>query len=429
MELDIPAQIQGSGLAEPMLIFMGLFLLATASAIFLKKLSFPYTIGLVVIGMVLGWGAENWDFLAPVLSVSLSHDLIMYVLLPILVYEAAINIKLPALIGELKPVLILAVFGVIISTLIVAFLVGKLTPLSFAGALLFGALISATDPVAVIALFKEVGAPERMSLLMDAESLFNDATAIVMFGIVMVLVQTGADFTGGILLESIWEFLRVFFGGILVGSILGAAALFLFKLSRRLKFVQIAYTTILAFSSFIIADHVFETSGVMSVIAAGIMTRTYGKKAMADFTLRNIDTHWEFLAFVANSFIFLLLGLQEDFLFRNLNHLQAFYPSLLVAVVVVLLARFVVVYSLLPLNNVLPMGEKVDKSSMTVMFWGGLRGVVPVALMLSIPDSLPEKQMIIEMTLAVILFSLLVQGTTIGKLMNYLGIKKHAELH
>ncbi|OED50682.1 hypothetical protein ACH42_00845 [Endozoicomonas sp. (ex Bugula neritina AB1)] len=429
MELEIPIHIQNDGLAVPMLIFVGMFLLAATSAILLKKLSFPYTIGLVVIGMALGWGAENWEFLAPVLRFSLSYDLIMYVLLPVLVFEAAINIKLPALLKELTPVLILAVFGVILSTLIVAFLLDRLTPLSFAGALLFGALISATDPVAVIALFKEVGAPERMSLLMDAESLFNDATAIVMFGIVLILVQTGADFTGVILIESVLEFFRVFFGGILVGAILGGCALLLFKLSRGLKFVQIAYTTILAFGSFIIADHVFDTSGVMSVIAAGIITRTYGKKAMADFTQRNIDPYWEFLAFVANSFIFLLLGLQEDFLFRNLNHLQAFYPSLLVAIGVVLLARFLVVYLLLPVNNQLPWVEKVDSESKVVMFWGGLRGVVPVALMLSIPDALPEKQMIIEMTLAVILFSLLVQGTTIGVLMSYLGIKTRSELH
>ena len=304
MELEIPAQIQSNGLAVPMLIYMGMFLLATTSAIFLKKLSFPYTIGLVVIGMALGWGAGSLEFLAPVLRFSLSHDLIMYVLLPVLVFEASINIKLPALMKELTPVMILAVFGVILSTLLVALLVGQLTPLSFAGALLFGALISATDPVAVIALFKEIGAPERMSLLMDAESLFNDATAIVMFGIVMSMVQVGGDFTGVILFESIIEFFRVFFGGIIVGSVLGGCALFLFKLSRGLRFVQIAYTTILAFSSFIIADHIFDTSGVMSVIAAGIITRTYGKKAMADFTLRNIDPYWEFLAFVANSFIF-----------------------------------------------------------------------------------------------------------------------------
>ncbi len=422
----MPDVLQEPDLAVPMLIFSGLFLLAATSAIFLKKLRFPYTIGLVVIGMVLGFAVQNLEFLEPVLRFRLSHDLIMYILLPVLVFEAAINIKLPALVKELIPIFMLAIFGVILSTVVVAALVGEFTPMGLAGALLFGALISATDPVAVIALFKEVHAPERLSLLMDAESLFNDATAIVMFGIVVVAVQSGIIFNHSVLLESILEFFRVFFGGILVGSVLGGGVLFLLKLSRGLQFVQIAYTTILAFSSFIVADHLFDMSGVMAVIASGIVIRTYGRKVMADFTREHLDPYWEFLAFVANSFIFLLLGLQEDLLFRNLNHLQSFYPSLFVAIVAVLIARLMVVYFLLPVSNALPVGEKVNSKYKAVMFWGGLRGVVPVALMLSIPDSIPEKQMIIEMTLAVILFSLLIQGTSIGWLIKTLGIQRKA---
>lgn len=417
----------GAGLAIPMLIFCGLFLLAAISAILLKKLRFPYTIGLVVIGMALGIAAEYCEILAPILRLSLTHDLIMYVLLPVLVFEAAINIKLSALMKELVPVLILAIFGVVLSTLVVGVILGELTPLSLAGALLFGALISATDPVAVIALFKEAKAPERMSLLMDAESLFNDATAIVMFGIVLSIIQAGTGITGGAVFASIIEFFRVFFGGIFVGAAMGGGMLALLRLSRGMPYVHIALTTILAFASFIIADHVFETSGVMSVIAAGIITRSYGRRAMADFmTLRHLDPYWEFMAFVANSFVFLLLGLSEDFLLRNIEHLSMFYPTLLIAIVAVLLARFLVVYLLLPISNLIPLSGKVDSGSMKVMFWGGLRGVVPVALMLSIPDSMPEKRMIIEMTLAVILFSLLVQGTTIGWLMSRLGIKRQA---
>ena len=417
----------GAGLAIPMLIFCGLFLLAAISAILLKKLRFPYTIGLVVIGMALGIAAEHWQILAPIRHISLTHDLIMYVLLPVLVFEAAINIKLPALVKELVPVMMLAVVGVVLSTLVVGFILGELTPVTLAGALLFGALISATDPVAVIALFKEVKAPERMSLLMDAESLFNDATAIVMFGIVLSIIQAGTGVTGGTVFAAIIEFFRVFFGGLFVGGLMGTAMLGLLRLSRGMPFVHIALTTILAFSSFIIADHVLEMSGVMSVIAAGMVTRSYGRRAMADFmTLRHLDPYWEFMAFVANSFIFLLLGLSEDFLIRNMSNVVQNYPILLIAIAAVLLARFLVVYLLLPLTNRIPLGAPVDSHSMKVMFWGGLRGVVPVGLMLSIPNSMPEKHMIIEMTLAVVLFSLLVQGTTIGWLMSRLGIKGQA---
>lgn len=424
MDLETSSYLHSSGLAVPMLIFISLFLLATVSAVLLKKLRFPYTIGLVIIGMLLGIAAEYLDFLRPVLGVDLTRDLIMYVLLPVLVYEAAINIKLPSLIKELVPVMILAVVGVILSTLLVAWVLNGLTPLSVAGALLFGALISATDPVAVIALFKEVKAPERLSLLMDAESLFNDATAIVMFGIVLTFIQAGGVFGRDLFLDSILDFFYVFFGGIFVGAVLGFAMLFMLKISRGIPFVQIAHTTILAFGSFIIADYLFELSGVMSVIAAGIITRTYGRKAMAEYTQLYIAPYWEFMAFVANSFIFLLLGLKEDLLFRDLDRLISALPIFMLAVVVVLLARFVVIYLLVPVSNRLPGSNPIDAGSRVIMFWGGLRGVVPVALMLSIPDSVAEKSLIIHMTLMVILFSLLVQGTTIEWLMGRLGIKK-----
>lgn len=425
MDLETSTYLHSSSLAVPMLIFISLFLLATASAVLLKKLRFPYTIGLVIIGMLLGIAAEYFAFLKPVLGVELTRDLIMYVLLPVLVYEAAINIRLPALVKELIPVMILAVAGVVLSTLLVAWLLDGLTPLSFAGALLFGALISATDPVAVIALFKEVKAPKRLSLLMDAESLFNDATAIVMFGIVLTFIQAGGVFGGDMLLGSVLDFFHVFFGGILVGSTLGFAMLFMLKISRGIPFVQIAHTTILAFGSFIIADYLFELSGVMSVIAAGIITRTYGRKAMAEYTQLYIVPYWEFMAFVANSFIFLLLGLKEDLLFRDVNNLLSALPVLTLTIVVVLLARFAVIYLLIPVSNRLPGSHPVDARSKVIMFWGGLRGVVPVALMLSIPDTVAEKSIIIHMTLVVILFSLVVQGTTIEWLMTRLGIKKH----
>ncbi len=415
-----------AGLALPVLIFTGLFMLTTGSAIWLKFLRVPYTIGLVVIGMALGVLAKHSDFLAPVLQVELTHDLIMYVLLPVLIYDAAINIKLPMLVKELVPVLMLAIVGVVLSTLVVAGLIGYLTPMTMAGALLFGALISATDPVAVIALFKEVGAPERMSLLMDAESLFNDATAIVMFGIVMAVVQTGQGFGAGMLINAIWEFCRVFIGGIAVGAVLGGGMLFLLRLGRDIPFVQIAHTTILAYLSFILADHVFGMSGVMSTIAAGVVTRTWSRKVLSEPVQEYLHPYWEFMAFVANSFIFLLLGMQEDLLFRDMDLLYENVPFLLLTIGVVLLARFLVVYLLIPVSNRLPKSSPIDGKTKAVMFWGGLRGVVPVALMLSIPVDMPERGVIIHMALAVILFSLLIQGTTIERLMSMLGLKSSA---
>ena len=413
-----------TGLAVPVLIFSGLFLVATCSAVLLKQLRFPYTIGLVIIGMILGLLAKNTDFLEPVLQANLTHDLIMYVLLPVLIFDAAINIKLPALIRILAPVLMLAIVGVVLSALVVTFIMERYSPLTLMGALLFGALISATDPVAVIALFKEVGAPERMSLLMDAESLFNDATAIVLFGIVLVLYQTGAAFDTSMLLVSLLEFCRVFFGGILVGALFGALALALLKTARKIPFVQMAHTTILAFGSFIIADHCLDLSGVMATIAAGVVVRTWSADVLSAPVQKFLHPYWEFVAFTANSLIFLMLGMKEDVLFRNLERLQEVFPHMLVAIAAVLFARFLVVYLLVPVSNQLPRSHPVEGKTRAVMFWGGLRGVVPVALMLSIPAGMPERSLIIDLTLAVILFSLLVQGTTIEWLMKRLGVSQ-----
>lgn len=415
--------METEGLAVPVLIASGVFMLTTISAIGLKYLRVPYTIGLVLIGMILGLLANYSDFLAPLTQLTLSRDLIMYVLLPVLVYGAAINIKLPMLVNELVPVLMLAIVGVVLSTLVVAGVMTYFGPMAMAGALLFGALISATDPVAVIALFQEVGAPERMSLLMDAESLFNDATAMVMFGIVMTVIQTGQSVDAAMVLDAVLAFFRVFLGGVATGVVLGGGMLLFLRLGRHIPFVQIAHTTILAYASFIVADEVFAVSGVMATIAAGIVTRTWSHQVLSESARDYLYPYWEFVAFVANSFIFLLLGLQEDVLFLDMGGFYRNVPLLMLAIAAVLLARFLVVYLLIPVSNRLPKSAPVDGPTRLIMFWGGLRGVVPVALMLAIPESLPERPMIFQMTLAVILFSLLVQGATIERLMGMLKLK------
>jgi CPA1 family monovalent cation:H+ antiporter len=426
MELDTTTIDSKIHIESIMLIFSFLFLVAATSAVLLKRLKFPYTIGLVVIGIIISIVSKSKFSFIPLDNVALSYELIMYILLPILVFEASLNIKIHELFKDIIPVLLLAIVGVAISTLIVGYITHKFGIFSYAGAMLFGALISATDPVAVIALFKESNAPKRIALLMDSESLFNDATAIVSFNIVLSIILTSAKFDFNTLSDAVTEFFRVFFGGIAIGCLLGGCAIILLRISRGMPYVQIAYTTVLAFSSFIIADIFFKTSGIMAVITSGLLVSNYSKRSMVDFiTFRNLDPYWEFMAFTANSFIFLLLGIQEDYLFSNYDNTLSLYPIFSIAIFAVLLARFITIYSILPISNKVPQNEIIDKDTKKIMFWGGLRGVVPVALMLSIPPDVPERKLIMETTLAVILFSLLIQGTTIGWLMNKLGITKN----
>ncbi len=415
-----------SSLALPILALCGLLLLATGSLIWLKKIRLPYTVGLVIIGMLLSELArysDTFDFLR---KVPLTHDLIMYVLLPVLIFDAALNMKASRLFQDLLPVMMLAVPGVLLSMLFIGFLIGMISPLTLTAALLFGALISATDPVAVIALFKEVGAPKRLSLLMDGESLFNDATGIVMFGIVLSMIQVGSGVTGATVLQGIWSFILVFFGGILVGGGLGWIMSGLLRIETDEPFVQLAHTTLLAYGSFVIADHLLEVSGVMSTIAAGLITRNSLSGALAGKVKEFLLPYWEFMAFLANSLIFILLGIKEDLLFKNPDRLMEHLPWLLIAIVVVLISRVIVVYSMLGVSNQIQRKDPVDKNTKLLMFWGGLRGVVPVALMLSLPADLPQRMLIVDMTLAVILFSLLMQGTSISWLMNKLKMKESA---
>ncbi len=194
--------------------FLGL---AALSAIFLKRLKFPYTIGLVVIGIVVGGLAGHFKMLAPLTGFNITPNLILYVLLPALVFDAAVNIDIRLLLHNLQPTLILAAPGLVAAMLITGGLMVWLTPMTLWPALAFGALISATDPVSVIALFRELGAPRRLSMLVDGESLFNDATAMVAFQIVCGLVAGGA-LTAWVATPGGRKFIAVFAGGTLVGG-------------------------------------------------------------------------------------------------------------------------------------------------------------------------------------------------------------------
>ena len=401
-----------------------LFLIASCSGIFLKKIKFPYTIGLVVIGIVFAFIVENVQALKVAEDISLSHDIILYILLPTLIFEAAVNIDSRLLVKNLLPVCALAIPGLVISTLIVGFCMSALTPLHIGVAMLFGALISATDPVAVIALFKEIGAPKRLTMLVDGESLFNDATAIVAFNIIMGILVSGVMLN----LESIGtagiSFLYVFVGGLVVGLLIGFIITRLINLSRNEPLIQVALSTITAYTAFIVADHYIGVSGVMSTLGAGIVVSWYGSTRFNKEVKEYMEQFWGFAAFAANSFIFLLLGVTEWRLLIGHGHSPNLIYYLIITIIIVTVARMIVVYGLIPLLKILPKYEIIDIKYQTVIFWGGLRGAVPLALVLSLDAGFESQQMITEFTLGIVLFTLLIQGTTTKPLMKLFKLNK-----
>ncbi|MCF7790741.1 MAG: sodium:proton antiporter [Victivallales bacterium] len=401
-----------------------LFFIAACSGILLKKLKFPFTIGLVVIGIVFAGIVENVEVFRVAEDISLSHDIIFFIILPTLIFEAAVNIDSRLLVKNLPPVCILAIPGLIISTVIIGIFMTSFTPLLLGPAMLFGALISATDPVAVIALFKEIGAPRRLTMLVDGESLFNDATAIVVFNIIMAVVASGIALNLETLASAVLSFLYVFFGGLFVGLFIGFFITKFINLSKGQPLIQVALSTITAYAAFVIAEHYLKVSGVMSTLAAGLTVSWYGSTSFSTEVKEYMEQFWEFAAFAANSFIFLLLGVSEWRLLIGHGHSDYLALYLLITIAIVTFARAVVVYGLIPLLKLLPKYERINKNYQTVIFWGGLRGAVPLALVLSLSPVFKNHQYITEYTLGVVLFTLLIQGTTTKPLMSFLGLNR-----
>jgi monovalent cation:H+ antiporter, CPA1 family len=383
-------------------LIIELLLVVALVAIAVRRLRVPYTVALVIVGLLLTTQQP--------LQLSLTPELILALFVPPLVFEAAFHLNLRDLQRNLLGILLLAVPGVVLTMLIVGGLTAALTPLALPAALVFGALISATDPVAVVALFRALGAPKRLALLIEAESLFNDGTAIVVFNIVIALALAG-HFTP---VDGIVDFLKVSAGGLMVGFALGwATAQLIARIDDYL--IETTLTTVLAFGAYLVAERL-HFSGVLAVVAAGLVSGNLGPRGMSPTTRIVLFNFWEYVAFLANSFVFLLIGLQV-----NIPTLLAAWQPVLAAIAAVLVARAVVIYGLGFVTNRLT--EPIPIRWLHVMNWGGLRGAIALALALSLPAALgPDRELIRVMAFGVVLFTLLVQSTTMGALTRRLGI-------
>ena len=379
-----------------------LLLIVSLVAIAVRRLRVPYTVALVIVGLVLTTQQP--------LKLDLTPELILALLVPPLVFEAAFHINLRDLRRDLPGILLLAVPGVLITTLIVGSLVSLVTPLALPVAMVFGALISATDPVAVVALFRALGAPKRLALLVEGESLFNDGTAIVVFNLVLVTALTGAFHP----VQGAVDFLRVAAGGLAVGLVFGwLVAQLIARIDDYL--IETTLTTVLAFGSYLIAERL-HVSGVLAVVAAGLINGNMGPQGMSPTTRIVLFNFWEYVAFLANSFVFLLIGLQV-----SIPTLVANWQAVLWAIAAVLVARAVVAYGLGWIHN--RVTEPIPWRWLHVLNWTGLRGAIALALALSLPAALgPQRDLVRVMTFGVVLFTLLVQSTTMKTLLRWLGI-------
>jgi CPA1 family monovalent cation:H+ antiporter len=399
---------------------LGIFVVAAAVGILVAKVgNVPYTIALLLAGLaasVLGITIEE---------IQLSHDLILLVLLPPLLFEGAATTELERLRRNIVPILAMAVPGLVLSVTVLGVLGTYAFGFELLVALLFAAMILPTDPVSVLALFEEVGAPERLSVLVEGESLVNDGVGIVLFTSLLAFVtgSEGADalFSADGLGNLALEVAVVSAGGLAVGLAGGAAV---YNVMRWLDehMTEIVLTIILAYGSFVLAEHFLGVSGVIATVVAGLFIGNRGAEyAMSPRTKISVFNAWETGAFIVNTFIFLLIGVKTP-----VGDLLAFADHIAIAVVLVLLARALAVYLMANLSNLVT-DPPVSLSYQHVMLWGGLHGSIPIALVLGLPPGTPQLPQLRAMVFGVAAFSLVVQGLTMSTLLSGLGVVTRSE--
>lgn len=391
---------------------VGLLSIAAVVAIVAKRIKAPFTVALVIAGLGLA-------FVDALPDIELSKDLILGVLVPPLIFEATMHLPWRRLRADLASILTLAIGGTVIGTLLVGALIRPFVDVPWPAALAFGALISATDPVAVIALFRSLGVSKRLTTLVEGESLFNDGAAIVVFGLA-VAAGGGASFS---LSGAVVEFLKVSLGGLAVGLVLGylVSTVLLKHLDDHL--LETTITLALAFGSYLAAEQI-HVSGILAVVAAGILVGDIGLQNTSPTTKLSLLGFWELLSFVVNAFVFLLIGLRTDIGLMADN-----IAPILVAVVTILLVRALIVYGTSFAQNKVSATKYLPLNVQHTMYWGGLRGAVSLALALTLPFSFESEvaEVLLMMTFGVVLFTLLVQGTTIKRLLVAVGLAGKSE--
>ena len=396
---------------------VGLLLIAAVILGVTRRLKLPFTVVLVIAGIGLSAVASAYPRVLPAFhNLEISSSLIFYVFLPTLIFEAAFNLDARQLRENLGSVLVLAIPGLLVSTFVIGSIVAIATPIPVTAALLLGAILSATDPVAVTAVFKRLGAPERLRVLVEGESLFNDATSIVLARILLGVVLAGSV-SRQLIAKGAISFVVVFVGGLAVGWVLGL--LTGYALGRvEDRFIEITLTTVLAYASYLFAEEVLHVSGVMATIAAGITIGGWGRMKISHAVRDYLERFWEYIAFIANALIFLMVGLRVD-----LSGLRGTLGLLVWVVVAMLVSRAVVIYGLMPLVERLPRAEPIDRAYQAVIFWGGLRGAIALAVVLSLPP-FPYRETFVALVMGAVLFTLIVKGLSIETLVRRLGLDR-----
>jgi monovalent cation:H+ antiporter, CPA1 family len=395
-----------------------LWMLVAASvvAVVANRFRVPYTVALVMVGLLIG--SLHLPFLSEILQSRpkwMAPNVALPLFLPPLLFEGSLKMPLRQLRENVVPIAILANLGVLVTAIGTGWALHFALGMAILPAMVFGAIVGATDPISVLATFKLLEVPRRLETIVEAESLFNDGTAAVLFSILVAGVSAG----GLQWWAAIERFVLVVVGGAVVGSIVGFACS---KVTQRIDDpeIEITLTTIVAYGAYL-AGESLHVSGVIATVAGGLWVGNYGTRVgMSPHTRVSLWSFWEYATFVINSFVFLLIGLEV-----KIDRLAHAREAVAIAIVAALLGRVLSVYGLVPFSNLFT--RVVPLRWQHVLVVGGMRGALSLALALSLSLSFPDRPQILAMTFAVVSFTIVVQGLSIKPLLRILGLVREEE--
>ncbi|ETX30454.1 cation:proton antiporter [Roseivivax isoporae] len=415
-------------------IVAGLFLLIGLAEPLAARLRLPYSVMLAGVGIILGAGAsfflrtEITDALNPlaeaILNFPIRSNVFLYVFLPTLIFQVTLGMNLRRMADDWVPILVLAVVAVIFSTLVVGYALSWVSGVSLAACLLVGAIVSTTDPSAVVSIFRSLATPRRLARIVEGESLMNDAAAIALFGLLMGFVMRGVPDPA--LGQAFRQFPLLILGGAGVGVLLAQLSVMVMTLFRRHDLAQMSVSVALPYLSYIAAEQVLGASGVIAVVAAGLTMNANAPGSLAPATWTKMREVWDLLAHWAGALIFVLAALLIPRLLEDIG----WGDIGLIGVVVVsaLAARAGILFVLLPALSLVRLSPPVEPRYRAAILWGGLRGAVTLALALAVTESLrvpPEtRRMIGILATGFTLFTLVVQGTSLRTVISWLGLDK-----
>lgn len=413
--------------------FVGLLALVSILPAVAARLRAPYAVVLAAVGVMLGLAVKLTpqaggagpigDFLQSLQQLEAPAEALLYVFLPVLLFETAVAVPVRRLMEDIGPVLLMAVVAVFVCTAFIGCALFAASDMGWAVCLLVGTLLATTDPGAVIGVFRDLGAPRRLLLLVEGESLLNDAAAIGLFTLLLTLLTMG----GRVTLDNVAvTFLVSFSGGAAVGWAMGRIACFVATwLDGRLA-AEITLTVALAYLSYAVGEHYFHVSGVVAVVASGLVVGSTGRTRLSQATWGAMEHVWGLLGFWANSMIFLLTALMAPQLFTDVTWGEL--GLILLVAAAALSARAVVVFGLLPLLSAMGAAQHVSLPFRAVMTWGGLRGAISLTLALAVTENsliAPEvKHFVVVLAIGFVMLTLFVNGVTLRPLIGLLGLNR-----